>query len=58
MELVRRPIEVARGEKLRRVIANIISENQAMLKLATRFHLKVTPRLRCMTRRDARHATR
>jgi acetyltransferase len=41
-ELVRRLIEVARSEKLRRVIANILSENQAMLKLATRFHFAVT----------------
>ena len=41
-ELVRRLIEVARSERLRRVIANILSENQAMLKLATRFHFAVT----------------
>jgi acetyltransferase len=41
-ELVRRLIEVARSERLRRVIANILSENQAMLKLATRFHFVVT----------------
>jgi acetyltransferase len=41
-ELVRRLIEVARSEKLQRVIANILSENQAMLKLATRFHFAVT----------------
>ncbi len=41
-ELVRRLIEVARREKLRRVIAYILSENQAMLKLARRFHFAVT----------------
>jgi acetyltransferase len=41
-ELVRRLIEVARGEKLQRVIAHILSENQAMLKLATRFRFTVT----------------
>jgi acetyltransferase len=40
-ELVRRLIEVARNEKVRRVIAHILSGRQAMLKLATRFHFSV-----------------
>jgi acetyltransferase len=41
-ELVRRLIEVARSEKLRRVIAHILPENQAMLKLASHFEFAVT----------------
>ncbi len=41
-ELVRRLIEVARSEKLRRVIAHILPENQAMLKLANHFQFAVT----------------
>jgi acetyltransferase len=41
-ELVRRLIEVARSEKLQRVIAHILSENQAMLKLARHFQFAVS----------------
>ncbi len=40
-ELVRRLVEVARREKIQHVIARILSENQAMLKLARRFHFNI-----------------
>jgi acetyltransferase len=40
-ELVRRLVEVARREKIHHVIARILSENQAMLKLARRFHFNI-----------------
>ena len=41
-ELLRRLIEIARKEKLQRVIAHILSENQAMLRLARHFHFTLT----------------
>jgi acetyltransferase len=41
-ELVRRVIEVARSEKVRRIIADILAENVAMLALARRFHFEIT----------------
>ena len=41
-ELLRRLIEIARQEKVERVIAHILSENQAMLKLAKHFHFTLT----------------
>jgi acetyltransferase len=41
-ELVRRLIEVARGEKLRRIIAHILPENQLMLKLVRHFQFALT----------------
>jgi acetyltransferase len=41
-ELLGRLIEVARRENVRRVIAHILTENQAMLKLARHFHFAVT----------------
>jgi acetyltransferase len=37
-ELVRRLIEVAKGEGIRRIKAEILSENTAMVKLAKHFH--------------------
>ena len=42
-ELLGRLIEVARGEKLERVIANILPENLAMRSLANRFAFSATP---------------
>jgi acetyltransferase len=42
-ELLGRLIEVARGEKLERVIANILPENLAMRSLANRFAFIATP---------------
>lgn len=41
-ELVRRLIEVARSEKLRRIIAHVLTENPAMLKLVQHFEFAVT----------------
>jgi acetyltransferase len=41
-ELLGRLIDIARKEKLHRVIAHILSENQAMLKLARHFHFSLT----------------
>ena len=40
-EMVRRLIEVARREGLRRIVALILSENAAMLALARRFHFAI-----------------
>lgn len=40
-ELVRRLIEVARSEKIRRILADILAENVAMLALARRFHFEI-----------------
>ncbi len=37
-ELVRRLLQIARSEKIRRVEAHILSENSAMVALAKRFH--------------------
>jgi acetyltransferase len=37
-----RLIEIARQEKIERVIAHILSENQAMLRLAKHFHFSLT----------------
>ena len=37
-----RLIEIARQEKVDRVIAHILAENQAMLKLAKHFHFTLT----------------
>ena len=34
-------IEVARNEKVQRIIAHILSENAAMLALARRFHFAI-----------------
>ncbi|MGB9464324.1 MAG: bifunctional acetate--CoA ligase family protein/GNAT family N-acetyltransferase, partial [Candidatus Acidiferrum sp.] len=41
-ELVRRLMEVARDEKLRRIIAHILSENVAMLALVGHLHFQIT----------------
>jgi acetyltransferase len=41
-ELLGRLIEVARKEKIQRVIAHILAENQAMLRLARHFHFTLT----------------
>jgi acetyltransferase len=41
-ELVRRLIEVARSENLRRIIAHVLTENPAMLKLVQHFEFAVT----------------
>ena len=41
-ELLARLIEVARKEKVQRVIAHILSENQAMLRLARHFHFTLS----------------
>jgi acetyltransferase len=41
-ELVRRLIEVARSENLRRIIAHVLTENPAMLKLVRHFEFAVT----------------
>ena len=41
-ELLGRLIDIARKEKLHRVIAHILAENQAMLKLARHFHFSLT----------------
>lgn len=40
-QLVHRLIEVARNEKLQRVIAHILPENEAALKLAKHFHFDI-----------------
>jgi len=40
-ELVRRLIEVARSEKLLRIVARILSENQTMLRLAGHFQFEI-----------------
>ena len=40
-ELVQRLTELARREKLQRIFAHIFPENQAMLKLARRFHFSI-----------------
>jgi acetyltransferase len=42
-EMVRRLIEVARREGLRRIVAFILHENAAMLALARRFHFAIAP---------------
>jgi acetyltransferase len=41
-ELVRRLIDVARNEKVQRIIAHILNENSAMLALARHFHFQFT----------------
>ena len=41
-ELVARLIAFARDEKIRHVIAHILTENRAMLRLAQRFHFSLT----------------
>ena len=41
-ELLARLIETARKEKVKRVIAHILSENQAMLRLARHFHFTLS----------------
>ena len=40
-ELVRRLIVVARDEKIRRIVAHILSENISMLSMARRFHFEI-----------------
>ena len=40
-ELVRQLIEIARKEKLQRVLAHMLADNHAMLSLARRFHFDV-----------------
>jgi acetyltransferase len=42
-ELVDRLIQIARAEKIHTIIANILSENRAMLALAKRFHFESLP---------------
>ncbi len=42
-ELLRRLIDVARAEKLERVVANILPENLAMRSLAKRFQFQTQP---------------
>lgn len=42
-EILARLIEVARREKIGRVVATILSDNEAMLKLARRFHFTLSP---------------
>ena len=40
-ELVRRLIDLARSEKLLRIVARILSENRTMLKLARHFKFEI-----------------
>jgi acetyltransferase len=40
-ELVRRLIDVARSEKLLRIVARILSENRTMLRLARHFQFEI-----------------
>jgi len=42
-ELVRRLLQIARAEKIRRVEAHILSENSAMVALAKHFHFDCVP---------------
>ncbi|MGB8476550.1 MAG: bifunctional acetate--CoA ligase family protein/GNAT family N-acetyltransferase [Candidatus Acidiferrum sp.] len=42
-ELVDRLIHIARAEKIHTIVANILSENRAMLALAKRFHFEPLP---------------
>jgi acetyltransferase len=42
-ELVRRLIEVGRDEKLERVIAQMLPENEAMMSLARKLDFRVEP---------------
>jgi acetyltransferase len=41
-ELVQQLIRFARAEKIHRIVAHILTENQAMLRLAQRFHFSLT----------------
>jgi len=41
-ELVRRLIQIAREEKVSRIIAHILAQNEPMLALAKRFHFHLT----------------
>ncbi len=42
-ELVRRLLQIARAEKIRRVEAHILSENSPMVALAKHFHFDCVP---------------
>jgi acetyltransferase len=42
-ELVRRLIEIARAERMRRIVASILSSNRAMIALAKHFHFEMGP---------------
>jgi acetyltransferase len=42
-ELVRRLIEIARAEGIRRIVASILSSNRAMIALAKHFHFEIAP---------------
>jgi len=41
-ELMSRLIDLARDEKISRIVAHILSDNRAMLRLAERFHFKIS----------------
>jgi acetyltransferase len=42
-ELVRRLIEIAKPERIRRIVASILSSNRAMIALAKHFHFEIGP---------------
>ena len=42
-ELVRRLIEIAKAERIRRIVASILSSNRAMIALAKHFHFEIGP---------------
>jgi L-amino acid N-acyltransferase YncA len=42
-ELVGKLIQIARTEKMRSIVAHILSENAPMLALARRFHFEPVP---------------